>query len=323
MLPNESTAVIRPDQSLIYNKTLSKKDKFNLDEPLARFTWFKVGGPADLFFRPKSEAELCNFLQNLPVNTSVTILGNSSNLLIRDGGVRGVVIRLGHGFSRIQINGSHLIAGAGAAGLNIARKALSAGLSGVEFMAGIPGTAGGGLYMNAGAYGSETKDVFVMARAIDTKGNFHQITNADVSFSYRSTSKSINRNWLITEVEYKLEKASFKKIESKMLEIQKKRKATQPIKMRTGGSTFKNPIGKRAWELIDLAGCRGLTCGGAALAELHCNFMINTGHATAKDFENLGEKVRQLVFSKSQIFLEWEIERIGVNQESKNSSKIG
>ena len=279
------------------------------NKTLAPIAWLKVGGPAELFFRPQSQDQLIKFLKNIQPK-SMTVIGNSSNLLIRDGGVPGVVIRLGSGFSRIQIDGQKIVAGAGAASITISRKAQLKGLSGFEFMSGIPGTAGGGLWMNAGAFGRETKDVFIRAEALDTHGITHELCRNDVSFGYRKTN--IDPSLVITKVEYRGEIGHAEEIKNEMNIIQKVRKSTQPINTFTGGSTFKNPVGLEAWKLIDISGCRGISLGGAKISDLHCNFMVNTGKATAHDFEKLGKKVVERVLLKTGIKLEWEIQRIGV-----------
>ncbi len=287
-----------------------KRDRLCWGEKLARFTWLKVGGPAEVFFRPNNESELISFIRILPVNASQRVLGNASNLLVRDGGVPGAVIKLGSGFTYIKIKENYVTVGAGTASISIARKAQMAGLSGLEFMSGIPGTAAGILFMNAGAYGREVQDVFVSARAIDQLGKFHNINKNSISFGYRCTD--INSKWVITEITFKGEFSSPATIESEMQKIQRKRQISQPINTLTGGSTFKNPEGKKAWELIENAKCRGLRHGEAMISCLHSNFMINRGTATARDFESLGEEVRRRVYLASGIKLEWEIERIGV-----------
>ncbi|MEM6847420.1 MAG: UDP-N-acetylmuramate dehydrogenase [Pseudomonadota bacterium] len=280
------------------------------DQKLANFTWFRVGGPADLVFTPADEADLSAFLQVLPADVPVTVIGLASNLLVRDGGVQGVVIRLtGKGFSSVSTEGLTLTAGAGLLDAKAARAAADAGIAGLSFLRGVPGAIGGALTMNAGAYGGEVKDCLVSARAIDRQGRAHTLTNADFDYSYRHSQAPAD--FIFTEATFTGERGDPAKLLAEMDDIQSARENTQPIKSRTGGSTFKNPPGEKAWQLIDAAGCRGLTIGGAQMAELHCNFMLNTGAATAHDIELLGETVRRRVRDASGIALDWEIKRIG------------
>lgn len=276
---------------------------------LSKVTWFQVGGPADVMFRPADEADLADFLKAKPDDLPVTVIGVGSNLLVRDGGIRGVVIRLGRPFTTAEIRDGELHVGAGALDLNVAQIAQQAGLAGLEFLSGIPGTIGGALRMNAGAYGAEIKDVLISATAIDGKGNRHTVTPGDMNMSYRHCD--LPEDWIFTSARLRGTPGDPQEIAKRMDDIQEARAGSQPIKSRTGGSTFANPLPDRAWEVIDAAGCRGLTIGGAQMSEQHCNFMINLGNATALDLEELGEEVRKRVKKHSGIDLRWEIRRIG------------
>lgn len=280
------------------------------DAPLAGFTWFRTGGPADVLFVPADEADLAVGLAALPADVPVTVLGLASNVLVRDGGVPGVVIRLSaRPFGAITVDGDRVHAGAGAADVKVARAAADASLAGLAFLRGIPGAIGGALRMNAGAYGGEVKDRFVSARALDRKGRLHVLGAGDMGFSYRHTA--VPHDFIFTEGTFGGVPGDKAAILAEMDAITASREATQPVKSRTGGSTFKNPPGDKAWRLVDAAGCRGLQVGGAQVSELHCNFLINTGGATAADVERLGETVRARVLAASGVHLEWEIERIG------------
>jgi len=241
---------------------------------------------------------------------AVTVLGVGSNLLVRDGGVLGVVIRLGRAFAEIEANGEEVEAGAGSLDANVALAALGAGIGGLEFLSGVPGTIGGALRMNAGAYGGEIKDVVASARALAPDGRVHELSPDALGFSYRRCG--VPRDWIFLSARLRGRAKGRDAIARRMDEIKSQREATQPVRTRTGGSTFANPEGAKAWELIDRAGCRGLSVGGAKVSEQHCNFLINTGTATAADIEALGEEVRRRVFAKTGVRLEWEIDRIGV-----------
>ena len=276
---------------------------------LARVTWFQVGGPADVMFRPEDEADLADFLKGKPEDLPVTVIGVGSNLLVRDGGIRGVVIRLGRPFTDVVVEDGAVHAGAGALDLNVAQTAQMNGIAGLEFLSGIPGTIGGALRMNAGAYGTEIKDVLVSATAIDGSGNIHTVTPDEMNMTYRHCG--VPEDWIFTSAILRASSGDPEDIAKRMDEIQKSRAESQPIKSRTGGSTFANPVPKRAWEVIDAAGCRGLKIGGAQMSEQHCNFMINTGSATALDLEQLGDEVRRRVKEHSGVELRWEIRRIG------------
>jgi len=282
------------------------------DAPLAPVTWFRVGGAAEILFRPADAEDLAAFLAAKPSNVPVTVIGVASNLLVRDGGVKGIVIRLGRGFVEIRSEGSELEAGAGALDLNVALTAQQDGIAGLEFMSGIPGTVGGGLRMNAGAYGRELKDVLLSAVALDGKGARHALAPAALGLGYRHCG--LPEDWIFIAARFAGEAGDPAAIGRRMAEIQAAREAAQPIRARTGGSTFANPPGEKAWELIDRAGCRGLRIGGAAVSEKHANFLINTGSATAADLESLGEEVRRRVHETTGILLRWEIRRIGEPQ---------
>jgi UDP-N-acetylmuramate dehydrogenase len=277
---------------------------------LKDLTWFRAGGPADVFFLPADIDDLATFLKGTPGDIPLTIMGVGSNLLVRDGGIAGVVIRLGRGFMHVSKDPTHRIrAGAGALDVAVAKGALDADLSGLEFMRGIPGTVGGGLRMNAGAYGREFKDVLVEALALTRSGELVKFSNTQMGFTYRHSSPP--EDVFFVEAVFQAAPGERSAIEARMNEITEARSATQPIKSRTGGSTFKNPPGYKAWQLIDKAGCRGLRHGDAEVSTLHCNFLINHGEATGDQIEALGEEVRTRVKAASGVELEWEIKRIG------------
>jgi UDP-N-acetylmuramate dehydrogenase len=285
------------------------RGRLTAEAPLAQITWFRVGGPAEIMFRPADEADLADFLAATPDDVPVTVLGVASNLLVRDGGVPGVVVRLGRGFAAIDIRGDRIVAGAGALDLNVALAAREAGLAGLEFLSGIPGTIGGALRMNAGAYGTETKDVLVTATAFDRRGLRHDLGLDELGFGYRHCG--VPADWIFTGATFAGRPGDPTEIGRRMAEIQAAREASQPIRARTGGSTFANPPGRKAWQLIDEAGCRGLRRGGAMISEKHANFLINVENATAADLEGLGEEVRRRVHENSGVVLDWEIKRIG------------
>jgi UDP-N-acetylmuramate dehydrogenase len=280
------------------------------NQPLADLTWFRVGGPAQVLFMPEDEDDLCYFLRQLPPEIPMTTVGLGSNLIVRDGGVAGVVVRLGRGFNEITVDGSRIRAGAAVPDVKVARAAQEAGVAGLSFLRGIPGSIGGALRMNGGAYGGETRDVLVEARGVDRGGNVHTYSNAEMSFSYRHCG--VADDVIFTQALFAGRQGDAAAIAAEMNKITESREATQPVKSRTGGSTFKNPPGEKAWQLVDAAGCRGLRIGDAQVSEMHCNFLINLGGATAADIETLGETVRQRVKRNSGIDLAWEIKRIGV-----------
>lgn len=291
------------------------RGRLTANASLAGFSWFRVGGPAEVLFEPHDTDDLAVFMENLPAGVPVTVIGVASNLLVRDGGVAGVVIRLGKAFAGISVDGDKVTAGAGAMDVNVARSARDAGLAGFEFLIGIPGSVGGALRMNAGAYGAEVSDIFVAARAVTGRGEVAALSPADMAFAYRHCGQP--DDVIFTEATFRGVTGDVDEIARRMTDIQKARCETQPVKSRTGGSTFANPDGHTAWELIDEAGCRGLTRGGAQVSPQHCNFLINTGNATAADLEGLGEEVRRRVLEETGVELHWEIRRIGVSSPPK------
>ena len=280
------------------------------NQSLAELTWFRVGGPAQVLFMPEDEADLAYVLGLLPADIAVTVIGLGSNLIVRDGGIPGVVVRLGRGFSEISVDGVRVVAGAAVPDVRVARAAQEAGVAGLAFMRGIPGAVGGALRMNGGAYQGETKDILVEARAVDRKGRIHTLSNADMYYTYRHCGAP--EDYIFTQAVFVGTPGDPAAIAAAMDKITESRETTQPIKSRTGGSTFKNPPDRKAWQLVDAAGCRGLIVGGAQVSELHCNFLINLGNATASDIETLGETVRTRVKENSGVELEWEIKRVGV-----------
>jgi UDP-N-acetylmuramate dehydrogenase len=287
------------------------RGKLKADAVLKDFTWFRVGGPAEVLYSPADEVDLAYFLCETPSDIPITVIGLGSNLLVRDGGIEGVVIRLGKGFGEIAVEeGSRLRAGAAVPDVKVARAAADAGIAGLSFYRGIPGCVGGALRMNGGAHGRETKDVVVEARAVDRKGQVHALPVAELHYEYRHCGAC--EDLIFTEALFQGEPGDPAKILAEMDDIAIYREQAQPIKSRTGGSTFKNPPGKKAWQLIDAAGCRGLVVGDAKVSEMHCNFLINEGNASGADIEELGETVRARVKENSGVELEWEIKRLGV-----------
>jgi UDP-N-acetylmuramate dehydrogenase len=283
------------------------------NESLAPLTWFRVGGPAQVLFTPADEDDLVYFLKALPQELAVYVVGVGSNLIVRDGGMPGVVIRLSpRGFGDARVEGDIISTGAAALDKRVAETAAAANLAGLEFYFGIPGSIGGALRMNAGANGAETKDVLVEATGIDRSGNMHTFSNTEMKFVYRDCG--VDPAIIFTSARFRGKPTAPEAIRARMEEVQKHRESAQPIRNKTGGSTFKNPPADSAWKLIDAAGCRGLRVGGAQVSELHCNFLINTGHATGHDIETLGETVRTRVKQLSGIELHWEIKRIGIEQ---------
>jgi len=286
------------------------RGRMQANAPLASFTWFRVGGPAEALVRPADAEDLAQFLHALPLDVPVHVIGACSNLIIRDGGLPGVTVRLARGFSAIATEPGGVIAGAAALDVTIAEHAAAAGLSGLEFLCGIPGTIGGAVTMNAGAYGGDIASVLDWAEVVTRTGEQRRMSAADLAFAYRHAR--LPHGAVVVRVRLRAQPNAAELIAARMAEIRASREASQPIRARTGGSTFRNPDGMKAWELIDAAGCRGLIRGGAQVSEKHCNFLINTGTATAADIEGLGEEVRRRVFAASGVTLEWEIRRIGV-----------
>jgi UDP-N-acetylmuramate dehydrogenase len=281
------------------------------NQSLAELTWFRVGGPAQALFMPEDEADLAYFLDSLPESIPVTVIGLGSNLIVRDGGVPGVVIRLGRGFGEVKVeDGGRIRAGTAVPDVKVSRVAQEAALAGLAFFRGIPGAIGGALRMNGGAYGRETKDALIEARGVDRQGRVRVFSNGDMHYTYRHCGAP--DEIIFTQALFQGAAGDPREIAAEMEKITESREATQPIKSRTGGSTFKNPPGHKAWQLIDAAGCRGLKVGDAQVSQMHCNFLINLGGATAVDIETLGETVRARVAENSGVELEWEIKRIGV-----------
>jgi UDP-N-acetylmuramate dehydrogenase len=309
------------------------RGEYAADAPLERYTWFRVGGPAEVLFHPADREDLSTFIANKPKDVPVTVIGGASNLLVRDGGITGVVIRLGRSFRDIEVGavfeevdfepaatqgaGVLVNVGAGAASIQVARACRDAGIGahgdqavgGLEFLSGIPGTIGGALRMNAGAYGREMADVVVQAKAIDGEGQLHYLSLTQFGYAYRHSE--LPEDWILTGAALKGALVSQDAVAREIERINEAREESQPLRTRTGGSTFKNPQGLKSWELIDKAGCRGLKRGGAMVSEKHCNFLINTGAASAADLEDLGDEVRRRVLLETGIALEWEIHCVG------------
>jgi len=292
----------------LIDRLTKPRGRLTADAPLGPQTWFRAGGPAEVLFRPADVEDLASFLAALPIDVPVTVLGVGSNVIVRDGGVKGVVIRLMRGFTGIAVEGREVVAGAGAPDLNVALTARDHALAGLEFLSGIPGTIGGAFPTNAGAYGGELENVLVSAETVDRQGTVRTVTAGELGLSYRHSSAPAD--WIFTSARLRASPGDQLAIARRIAEIDAARVESQP-RSRTGGSTFANPPGHKAWELIDRAGCRGLKVGGAQVSEKHTNFLINTGAATASDIEALGEEVRRRVFEHSGVRLEWEIRRLG------------
>jgi UDP-N-acetylmuramate dehydrogenase len=303
--------------SSLIDRLPTVRGRYTANAPLAQSTWFQVGGPAEVLYKPADQDDLQYFLQNCPADIPVLVIGVASNLIIRDGGVNGVVIKMGREFAQADIdpnNPEQIIAGSAVLDGNVALVAQKHGLTGLEFLSGIPGTIGAGIRMNAGCYGSEMSDVLVSVTALDRQGHLHTVTPQDLGMSYRHIDAPTD--WIFTQAVFKGTPSTMDAVKTRMDEIKLKREASQPIREKTGGSTFANPErdtpgAGSAWQAVDKAGCRGLTVGGAQMSELHCNFMINIGGATANDLETLGETVRQRVKKTTGIDLRWEIQRVG------------
>jgi UDP-N-acetylmuramate dehydrogenase len=306
------TAVIFPDITSDLKSAMSElRGRLAANQEMAPLTWFRVGGPAQVLFTPADEDDLAYFLSKLPQDIPVYPVGVGSNLIVRDGGVPGVVIRLGRGFGEVRVeDGWRIRAGTAAPDVKVSRAAQEAAMAGLAFFRGIPGAVGGALRMNGGAYGRETKDALIEARGVDRKGRVRVFSNGDMQYSYRHCGAP--DDIVFTQALFQGAPGDGAEIAAEMDKITESREATQPIKSRTGGSTFKNPPGHKAWQLIDAAGCRGLKVGDAQVSQMHCNFLINLGSATAADIETLGETVRRRVKEHAGIDLEWEIKRIGV-----------
>ncbi len=286
------------------------RGRYDVMADLGKMTWFRVGGPAEVLFAPADVEDLATFLKGRPEDVPVTVVGLGSNMLVRDGGVPGVVIHLGKPFSTITVDDLTVRCGAGAVDATVANSARDAAITGMEFLTGIPGTIGGALRMNAGAYEREIKDVFTSATALDAKGEIQKLDFAEMGFTYRHTN--VAEEWIFIGAELTGTKGDRHEITARIKAIRSEREQSQPTQARTGGSTFSNPPGVKAWALIDAAGCRGFTVGGAQISTKHANFLINNGTATAKDIEAVGETVRRRVKENTGIDLHWEIRRIGV-----------
>ncbi|MBT4018936.1 MAG: UDP-N-acetylmuramate dehydrogenase [Alphaproteobacteria bacterium] len=299
------------------------RGRYNENVSLADVTWFRVGGAAEVVFRPADKDDLVHFLQNKPADVPVMIMGVGSNLLIRDGGLPGVVIRLGRGFAGVTTDGDTVIAGAGALDVNVSLTAADASIGGLEFLSGIPGTIGGALRMNAGAYGAEMSDVLIKAEAVTPEGELKILDLAQMKFAYRHCG--IDASWLFLSATLQGKGGQKSEILTRIDDIKSAREDTQPVRTRTGGSTFANPSDTdlKAWQLIDRAGCRGLIRGGAMVSEKHCNFLINTGAASATDLEGLGEEVRRRVLEEFGVTLHWEIRRVGLHVDGLSEVNDG
>ena len=294
----------------LVNRLPKVRGRYTFQAPLAQVTWFRVGGAADVLYKPADLQDLQTFLSACPSDIPVTVMGVGSNLLVRDGGVPGVVIRLGQGFNNIHIHDNYIHVGSAVLDRTVSTLAQQSGIANLEFLCSIPGTIGGALRMNAGCYGGDISQILQKAFLVDRRGRLHTLDTADLKYGYRHCG--IPKDWIFVGARLMGVKDEPEAIEERMKEMLNSREATQPVHSRTGGSTFANPEGMKAWELIDEAGCRGLTVGGAQMSELHCNFMMNTGEATAADLETLAEEVRARVLENSGVVLRWEIERIGV-----------
>ncbi len=291
------------------------RGKITFNEPLSKISWFQVGGNAEVFYEPADEDDLIEFLSNLTLEAPVTVIGATSNLLIRDGGIPGIVIRLGKSFNQLSIKEDFVTIGASAKDMIVAKSLAKKNISGLEFLAGVPGTIGGSLAMNAGAYGSEMKDYVNSITGIDRTGKKHIIKGTELVMGYRKIN--LSKELIFTSANF----SGFRRADEDPFKLIKKitqeRRRTQPVSNPTGGSTFKNPPNKKAWKLIEQAGCRGLSVGGASISEMHCNFIINKSNASAKDIEDLGNEVKERVFNSSGIRLFWEIKIMGINKKEK------
>ena len=286
------------------------RGRVQADAKLAPTTWFRVGGNAEVLFRPADADDLCTFLAALPLEIPVTPIGGASNLIVRDGGVHGVVVRLARGCNVIAVEPHGVIAGAAALDATVAEHAAAAGLAGLEFLSGIPGAIGGALAMNAGAYGGDVAGCLDWAEIVTRSGELLRVPNEHIGFAYRHAA--LPPGAIVVRARFRAQPGDAAVIAARMADIRASREATQPVRARTGGSTFRNPPAMKAWELIDAAGCRGMVRGGAQVSEKHCNFLINTGAASAADIEGLGEEVRRRVHAASGVTLDWEIRRIGI-----------
>lgn len=293
------------------------RGRLTSNAPLGPRAWFRVGGPADWLFVPEDQDDLALFLREKPATMPVTVLGACSNVIIRDGGIAGTVIRLARGFADITVQGNSLIVGAAALDITVAEHAASAGLAGLEFLAGIPGSIGGAIRMNAGAYGSDINAVLEWADILTAEGDLRRLSHNDLGFAYRHSE--LPEGSVVIRASLRGTPDNAEAIRSRIADIRASREASQPVRARTGGSTFRNPEGHKAWQLIDEAGCRGLQIGDAQVSEKHCNFLLNLGQASSADLEKLGETVREKVLAQSGVDLHWEIKRIGRKSEGEQT----
>lgn len=316
MINHVRGGVDMPRQLTILDRLPKVRGRYSLEINLSRLTWFQVGGPAQVLFKPADVEDLAFFLRQKPDDIPVFVFGVGSNLLVRDGGVPGVTIRLGKGFTNVAVSETTINVGAGMLDRLVSMVACEEALKGLEHLCGIPGTIGGALRMNAGCYGSEMKDILEVAFAVDGQGKFHTLTNGEMGFKYRGCS--VPEDWIFVGALLKGQSGNSAVIRDRIQALLAEREKTQPVNTRTGGSTFANPVGykRKAWELIHQAGCRGLRQGKAQVSELHCNFLVNTGEATAEDLETLGEEVRRRVLQTSGIDLIWEVKRVGIFKDS-------
>jgi UDP-N-acetylmuramate dehydrogenase len=300
------------ENSSLLSRLPEVRGRYRENVALGKMCWFGVGGRAEVVFIPADIADLQHFLINKPADVPCFVFGVGSNTLIRDGGIDGVVIRLGGEFNYIQVQGEVVTAGAAVMDVNLANYACQAGLTGLEFMIGIPGTVGGALAMNAGAYGSDTATVLLEATAVNSRGELQKFAPQEIGYGYRH--KDLSDEWIFVEAKFQARPGDIDEIQAKMDEIKHQRGDTQPVRAKTGGSTFKNPEGHKAWQLIDQAGLRGAKVGGAIMSEKHCNFLINEGDATAADIEQLIALVKEEVLKKTGVQLEAEIKIVGKGQ---------
>lgn len=302
--------MVAPRTPALLDRLPPVRGRLEAGADLSERTWFRVGGPAEVLFRPADAEDLAGFLARCPAEVPVTVIGAASNLIVRDGGIPGVVVRLARGFSAITVEAEGIVAGAGALDATVAEHAAAASLAGLEFLSGIPGTIGGAVAMNAGAYGAEVRDCLDWAEIVTRDGRQTRLENAALGFGYRHSA--LPDAAIVVRARLRAAPGEAAGIAARMAAIRDTRAATQPVRARTGGSTFRNPEGAKAWELIDRAGCRGLSRGGARVSDLHANFLLNTGGASASDIEGLGEEVRRRVHAATGVALEWEIRRIGL-----------
>lgn len=311
--------MMMPPASESWTDALPKlRGRIQLDAPLAQFTWFRVGGLAEVLVRPADANDLGDLLRALPLEVPVHVIGAASNLIVRDGGLPGVTIKLARGFSAIETQADGVVAGAAALDVTVSEHAAAAGLTGLEFLSGIPGSLGGAIVMNAGAYAGDMAQVVDWAEVVTRTGETLRLEAAKLAFVYRHAT--LPAGAVVTRVRLRATPGAQDIIAGRMAQIRASREASQPIRARTGGSTFRNPPGMKAWELIDAAGCRGLKLGDAQVSEKHCNFLINTGNATAAEIEGLGEEVRRRVLAATGVELQWEIRRIGVRAPAQGGS---